>query len=124
MITLPIIILILFNHWLFDFVLQNEDMAKNKSFSNYHLGKHVGVYTLGLFFLSFVLFQGETWNGFGIIWIIVNAITHFVTDYVTSRATSALYKEQRFHEFFVIIGIDQFIHYITLFGTYVWLINQ
>ena len=98
-------------------------MGNNKSKSNYYLSLHVGVYSLGLFFLSFVLFPGDTW-AYGFIWAVINGVAHFLTDYVTSRATSALYKEERYQDFFNVIGIDQMIHHITLFGTYIWLKNN
>lgn len=123
MITLQTIILILFTHWLFDFFLQTREMGNNKSKSNYYLAQHVGIYSLGLFFASFVIFPDKSWVDIGIFWIMINGASHFLTDYVTSRATSALYKEERFHEFFSVIGLDQMIHYITLFGTYIWLKN-
>jgi hypothetical protein len=57
------------------------------------------------------------------VFIPLNALAHFLTDWVTSRATSALYKEERYHDFFVVIGFDQLLHYVTLFGTFVWLTN-
>lgn len=124
MITIQTIIIILFTHWLFDFFLQSEKIGKFKSTSNLVLSTHVGIYSIGLFLLSAIIFKhGVEWVTVGLSWVVINAAAHFLTDYVTSRATSALYKEQRYHEFFTIIGLDQFIHYITLFGTYVWLKN-
>ena len=121
MIQLYIIILILFNHWIFDFFLQTREMANNKSKSNYHLAEHVMIYALGLLLISPILFPMSI--VFALIWIAVNAVAHFFTDYVTSRATSALYEQKRYQDFFNVNGIDQMIHYITLFGTYVWLKN-
>ena len=41
-------------------------------------------------------------------------ITHWLTDYFTSRLTSKLYKEERYHDFFVMIGFDQVLHYTQL----------
>jgi membrane-bound metal-dependent hydrolase YbcI (DUF457 family) len=100
-------------------------MSKNKSTDNAELFKHVMVYTFGIFImgaLNISYFKG------GPIWdlavfVLVNTIAHFLTDWVTSRATSALYKEERYHDFFVVIGADQVLHYITLFGTFIWLTN-
>jgi len=46
---------------------------------------------------------------------------HFFTDYVTSRASSLLWKEGKVHDFFVTIGADQMIHYFTIFGTLIWI---
>jgi hypothetical protein len=121
MIAIQTIISILFFHWLFDFFLQTREMANNKSKSNYYLGQHVGLYSFGLLLVSSFIFTNNINEG--LCWIGINGVAHFLTDYVTSRASSALYKEERFHEFFCIIGLDQLIHYVTLFGTYVWLKN-
>lgn len=121
MINLQTIILILFTHWLFDFFFQTREMGNNKSKSNYHLALHVWVYSLGLLLVAPILFPMSIICGIG--WIFVNGLAHFLTDYVTSRATSSLYKEERYQDFFNVIGIDQMLHYITLFGTYVWFKN-
>ena len=55
----------------------------------------------------------------GISFVLCNTVAHFFTDYLTSRVTSSLYKENKIHEFFAVIGFDQFIHIATLCGTYV-----
>ena len=122
MITLPAIILIMFVHWLYDFFFQTDEMANNKSKSNYYLGQHVIIYAWGLLLVSPFLFPNN-WFFSGISWIVVNGVAHWLTDFVTSRATSSLYKEERYREFFNVIGLDQFVHHITLFGTYIWLKN-
>ena len=121
MITYYTIFTILLIHWIFDFHLQSDKMAKNKSTDNYALLEHVGIYTIGLCIIGVLnyYYMGH-WT---YMFVIINAIAHFLTDWVTSRATSALYKEERYHDFFVVIGADQMIHYITLFGTFVWLSN-
>jgi hypothetical protein len=49
---------------------------------------------------------------------VVNSALHFVTDFCTSRATSALWKKDQRHWFFVVIGLDQAIHMTCLFVTY------
>jgi hypothetical protein len=123
MIDLYSIIVILFCHWVFDFHLQNDETSKKKSSCNYILLKHVGIYSIGLW----VMGLATIWyfKVYGTVWLFImwNAIIHFSTDWVTSRATSALYKEERYHDLFVTIGAGQLVHYITLFGTFIWLTN-
>lgn len=105
------IIFILAVHWIADFVLQTDRMAKGKSTSNRVLAEHVTVYT-GTF-LAMTLFL---WPSLAVVlWCVGNGLAHFCVDYVTSRVTSRLYKEGRIHDFFVIIGLDQAIHYSCLF---------
>lgn len=123
MITFYTIATFAFFHWLFDFFFQTEDMANYKSECNTALSAHVCVYLGGL--LCMMLFNCLYFHNqiYGVAWVVINAVAHFFTDWITSRATSALYKEQRYRDFFNTIGIDQLIHHCTLFGTFVWLSN-
>lgn len=128
MMTISISLLIV--HFIADFLLQSDWMALNKSKSNIALTAHVAVYTSG--FLAF-----------GLKFAAVTFVLHWITDYFTSRATSRLwfididtqpYSElsyckmfdsvvvypNRRHWFFVMIGFDQLIHYVTLALTYRW----
>jgi hypothetical protein len=94
-------ILILILHWIFDFILQSDRMALNKSKSLKWLSLHVLVYSLwGLIF------------GLGFwLWLIV---THFAIDLVTSKLNSYLWQNNHRHWFFVCVGADQTLHYITI----------
>jgi uncharacterized membrane protein len=126
MVSYYTIITLLLIHWIFDFHLQTDEMSKNKSKSNWALCEHVFIYTMGLgvmAVLNISYFVGHLGNWSGGVFVLINCVAHFLTDWVTSRATSALYEKERYHDFFVVIGADQMIHYITLFGTFVWLTN-
>lgn len=119
MIPLYAIIVILFAHWISDFVLQSTWMAKNKSIDNNALLSHVAVYTFGMFLAALWLMPLADAIAFSII----TFGTHFLVDHVTSRITRRLWEKQDVHNFFVVIGLDQMIHYITLFGTYLTVVN-
>lgn len=110
MIELSTIIMILCLHFVSDFILQSNWMAQNKSKSNLALSTHVLVYSLPFMLIGF-------W------YAIINASLHFIIDYFTSRATSKLWKEEKVHWFFVVIGLDQTLHFICLFSTYVIIFN-
>lgn len=105
MISLPIVLTLLFLHFIADFVFQSETMAINKSSSNKWLLIHVGIYST-----VFVLF--------GFLFVLITFILHFITDYFTSRLTTKLWKKGDRHNFFVVIGLDQFIHMVSLILTY------
>lgn len=92
-------------HFIADFIFQTDEMAKNKSTSNYWLGKHILVYT------AFLL-------PFGIMYALVNGILHFMTDYVSSRASKRQWDQGNVHNFFVVVGADQFFHVMCLVWTY------
>lgn len=119
MISLYTIFTIVVIHWIVDFYFQTDKMAKGKSHDNEQLSLHVTVYTVGLLIMALCNMKYLDYNimlmlGFAAF----NSIAHFFTDYVTSRATSLLYKEGKIHDFFVTVGADQLIHYVTLFGSF------
>ena len=111
-----LIVIFVLAHTLADFCFQSHWMASNKSSNNIALGLHVAVYTWTLLVI-FVLYAGANI----IPLVLLNGILHFGTDYYTSRWTSALWKQNRIHDFFVVIGLDQCIHYLTWIGLlYIW----
>lgn len=107
---IEIVLGILFLHWYCDFSLQTPWQAENKSKNNLALLSHVATYTLGMF-LGLLLFFGDQFKFENIFFYsIANGFVHFCIDYTTSRVTSSLYKQQKVHDFFVVIGFDQFMH--------------
>ena len=103
---LVIFIVLLFAHWLADFVYQSDWMAKNKSKRIDALLLHVWVYMsiIALFALPILGLVN------GIIFILVNGAAHFCIDFVTSRISSKFFADQDYHNGFVIVGLDQWIH--------------
>jgi hypothetical protein len=117
--SIPIITLIMlaFIHWEADFSMQTHQMAMGKSKSNYWLTLHVLVYTgVTLLFWRFFIFDPSNvyclMDYFKFSLFIFS--THWITDYITSRISGKLYKDEKYHEFFALIGIDQLIHLIQL----------
>jgi len=107
MLNIPVVIVIMLcaMHVIADFALQTRKMAENKSKSIKWLSLHAGTYSCVFILIS--------WQ-----YALLNGILHWVTDYVTSRLTSKYWEEKKIHTFFLIIGIDQFIHISCLIGTY------
>lgn len=105
----PLVILI-WMHFIADFVFQSNKVAIAKSKCNKTLLLHVIIYSV-----PFIWFGG--------LFALINGIAHFITDYFTSRATSWLYQKEERHWFFVVVGFDQAIHLTTLFVTYMILIG-
>ena len=98
-----LIIWLLFAHWIADFVCQSDWMAQNKSKSNHALTIHCNIYG----FIIGIM----TWN---ILFGIFAMFIHFPVDYVTSRINSKLWADKKVHWFFVGVGFDQWIHFVTL----------
>ncbi len=97
--TLPVTLLAL--HFVGDFLLQTHWMASRKSKDWDALFLHVLVYATCLL-------------PFGVVFAVVNFGLHFATDAVTSRITARLWAQERWHDFFVVVGADQLIHFVTL----------
>jgi hypothetical protein len=128
--VIPTIVYVLvLAHFVADFVAQSDWMALNKSKRWDALAFHVAVYISTVMLIV-------AWGGpFPLLltWLAVNAVAHFVQDAITSRLTSRLWflrYNQRLdawepgvgsrHWFFVAIGFDQLLHYVTLFVTASW----
>ena len=120
-----IVLAIIAIHWIADFLLQTHHMSQRKSSSNFYLTMHVTVYTFATIFLWSLLFyftnhvmkSSAIWLSFLIIFVV-----HWITDYITSRITKRLYNEEKYHDFFVVIGFDQLLHYAQLLLVYQLLI--
>lgn len=98
------IYLVIWMHFFADFILQTDKMAINKSTNWKWLSIHIVVYSLPFFY-------------FGWRYALINAAAHFVTDAITSRCTSYLWKKEKRHWFFVVIGLDQAVHMTCLLWT-------
>lgn len=109
MIEINAVLVLLVCHWVADFILQTDKMAVNKSKSNEWLMVHCITYTIPFMILSPAF-------------ALVNGITHFMIDWCTSRITSKLWANGDRHNFFVCIGMDQFIHVAILILTYSWMV--
>ena len=118
------IILILFAHFVADFICQTDWMARNKSKNNYALLTHGSAYFFAMMAILSVckytlhssVFYCNSYIGL-FLYVMVNTSIHIAIDYVTSRITSYLWARQQVHNFFVVIGLDQFLHAATLIAT-------
>lgn len=134
--TILIVIYFLFFHWLADFVLQTLWEQTTKSYSVRALTSHVYTYS-AVTTWAFWLYTGYLtiikhltpihmsmfWFFIFIVFFGVVFITHWITDFITSKITSRLYKQQKIHKFFVVVGIDQFIHVVQLSFIYYFFTN-
>lgn len=114
-----LIIYVLFLHFVGDFVCQWDEMSKMKSKSNLMLALHVSIVTFTLFvgLVLLPVFGLYPFQPIGkelvlsfIAFAVANGLLHFIIDYCTSRATSYLWSKGDTHNFFVVIGLDQFLH--------------
>lgn len=121
MIPMSILLFYLMLHWYADFVCQTDKQAKGKSSDNLQLLAHTSSYGLIITISTYILYLT---NQFGaqywytpLIFGIIQFITHTVVDWMTSRINKKLWEDGLIHEFFVMIGFDQLIHYVILFSS-------
>lgn len=100
-----LVVLILFAHYLADYIFQTHWMASNKSKSIWPLLAHIATYTT-IFGLCF-----------GPKYALINGGLHLVIDFITSRLTSKLWAAGKIRPFFLVLGADQFLHSLCLFST-------
>lgn len=130
MISPFLILQLLFSHWVSDFVLQSHWMATNKSKNLLALAAHVATYTAAFGFIMLtlgVVLAGTPHWGLAIMalmspvqffsWVGLNGLLHLATDFFTSKVTSSLWTKGDYHNFFVVVGLDQLIHYSCLILT-------
>ena len=101
---LSIIFIIIWLHFIADFILQSTNMAKNKWDSLKWLGFHCTVYTIPFFY-------------FGWKFALITGGLHFIVDFISSKITHHLWEKKEVHWFFVVIGWDQAIHISCLLLT-------
>lgn len=119
--SLGIIGLILTAHGIADFVFQTSWQAENKSSRWDALLAHTSTYSAYWIVVLFVTnhIMPLNWSIYQIIaFTLVTFVCHTITDYFTSRWTKKLYLKGDAHNFFVVIEMDQWIHYAQLFLTF------
>lgn len=101
-------------HFVADFLCQTRTMATNKSKSLAWLTLHVLAYAT-VTTLCWIPLGGELYI---ISIFLVTFVTHWITDFITSKITTYFYLKNNMFGFFSTIGFDQLIHASTLLLTY------
>lgn len=118
------IIVILFVHFLADFIAQTRWQATNKSKHWGALSAHVATYWICLHLFAVLAANVSACWYATFVWALVNAPLHFVTDAITSRQTSCEWNDGKPTKWFwVWIGFDQWIHAATLIVTWQFIVE-
>lgn len=124
-----LLLMFLIAHFVADFIMQTREQAVNKSKSIAALLSHTGWYSFAMFFFVLMIVSYNSnvaplaWEGVLVMKIpllfgLITFVCHSITDFFTSKLTSYLYKKKDYHNFFVVIGFDQILHYLQLYLTY------
>jgi hypothetical protein len=115
------IISILAAHFIADFPCQPDAWARGKSKSMVILSKHIAVYTLVLAallvmckFIGVVEIPSDLGAIYIVAWAGLNGGAHWIVDFFSSKATSYFFGKHDYHNGFVIVGLDQLLHYTCM----------
>ena len=114
MTAIDVLVLLAF-HTVADFMLQTDWQARNKWQSARALWSHVFVYSACLVVWAVGFTEMSMVQVFG--FFLMTVCTHGLTDLVTSQFTHKYGACQEWHSFFVVVGVDQYIHAWTLVVT-------
>ena len=117
MIELKVIFGIIILHWIADFIMQTDKEAQNKSTSFKWLLSHTVRYSVIWMAAGIPIFGVK----YAVLFGVITFITHTLTDFITSKITKYFWEKEKVHNFFIVIGFDQVLHYIQLFLTYYYL---
>jgi len=124
---MSLITLLLFFHWIADFVVQSRSQAEGKSDSLQLLGVHCFTYTVTLTIglVISMLIVGIVFSmpyqfsciQLGLFFSLI-LFFHFLIDFITSKITKYFYMEGRTKLFWMIIGFDQWLHVVQILIIY------
>ena len=103
------IIIVVWLHFIADFLFQTTNIAMNKHHDSKILALHCLIY-------------GAVMLVFGWQFALANGLTHFFIDYTTSRLTNQYWLKKNYRYFFGTIGLDQATHMTILILTLNWLV--
>ena len=129
MIGVWMLVLMLGSHWVADFIMQNDEVAINKSKNWKICLLHSVIYTFSLMLLfssaniiAYLFgchYPMENWTVTEYcVFYLLNCFFHYGVDTVTSKINSWLWKKEERHWFFCCIGFDQFLHLSFMFVTF------
>ena len=112
------LVIVLLVHWIADFCLQTSWQANNKYKDIKALSGHCVIYTI--FITSMFIVMSGVWY-IGLIVGLLNGVLHMLIDSITSKITHKLYELNHYHNFFCVIGFDQFLHLSILITSLLYL---
>jgi hypothetical protein len=114
-----IFLIIIVVHFLADFALQTHEQAMGKgegwNFYNKWLYYHVSTYSL-IWFIAILALTDSFKEAF--IFTSITYISHYITDWFTSRIGKPFWSKNDYHNGFVVVGFDQVLHYVQLYYTF------
>jgi hypothetical protein len=135
------ILLILFIHYVADFIFQNERWAQAKSYDFDQLLNHTMVYSMfwaacgSIFILIRMFYYNDSPETYRVMWLLnflytmITFVVHTATDYISSKPVKQYFIDKKYGSAipnwgaFSAIGLDQWVHYVQIFLT-IWFVFQ
>lgn len=114
------ILIVLFGHFIADFIVQTDWQAKNKSKNLEALSRHILSYTVCMTVLVLVAADSMQLKYTPyLIWLfaVITLASHFITDFFTSKFNAKMWAAQKYKLFWTGIRFDQFLHATQLILT-------
>lgn len=120
--TIVHIVGLLVFHYIGDHLLQTGKMGLEKHKDNIILIYHVAIYTVVMTLFANYIFWDFPSDRI-VTFFLVTFISHFITDYITSRINHQLYERKETKKLLNMIYLDQNLHYFQLIITYYFLVK-
>jgi hypothetical protein len=103
-------------HFVCDFILQNDNMLKDKGIYLAPGGrKHAATHALGTLIVLFLIFPWDFWAHIvAIILALMDGLIHYHIDWAKTNLSKGLTPADR--KFWMWFGADQCLHYLTYIG--------
>jgi hypothetical protein len=103
-------------HFICDFVLQNENMLKDKGVYMAPGGRnHAAIHALGTLIVLLLIFPWDIGaHMFAIILALLDGVIHYHVDWAKTNLNQGLTPADR--KFWLWFGADQGLHYLTYIG--------
>ena len=125
MIKIEYVLIILFIHFVADFICQDQEWAVNKSKSWDALLTHTVFYSAIWLWIGLGLTFSHKVDPLKIAFFtLITFLAHTITDYFTSRIAAKKFANKHLGSkipnlgAFTVIGFDQVLHFVQLFYTY------
>ena len=117
------IFLLLFIHYIADFICQPHEIASTKSHNIEAMLIHIIIYSLITFMFLMFTIPGDIFSFVSVInYTCILGLFHGLTDIVTSKFSKYLWNKGKVGDFFNLIGFDQLIHQTTILMLYYYVL--
>jgi hypothetical protein len=126
--ALGVYFVLLFGHFLGDYVFQSRLQSLHKGHNLgallLHVASYAGIMTAAFWVgvvtmqvtMPFLLYSA-------IVFFVAVFATHFVVDFLATRVYNYLWTEHKYKAFFSVVGFEQLLHQYVLLIATIWLVG-